>query len=322
MGQLIKLQDYVSRYEHDIFSYPSRFVRLKKQQWNKTQQIWVQSTNTEALIDERNLPDWYEEEKEPLINKIKGFLKRGKQDNELSEANVLLETDEESPFSFSPSMAYFPSSLEDLKHHFLDQLFTFQMKWASTTLTEKSYVNKTFYFDNRLKYFLQRFPDTFLVLYNPIFLLKKAPVEVEPILITPTDVWCISFLEKEDMAVFAGSNERFWIKRNQKHEEKVLNPLLALNRTEKIVKRILKIYEVDLPIRKVVLTRNGYVDYPAAPYDTAFIEKRNYEKWFEQMRSNRSPLKLVQLKAAQALLQYCQTTSIRRLEWEAEIEQD
>lgn len=29
MGQLIKLQDYVSRYQQDIFVYPSRFVRLK-----------------------------------------------------------------------------------------------------------------------------------------------------------------------------------------------------------------------------------------------------------------------------------------------------
>ena len=30
MGQLIKLQDYVSRYEQNIFHYPSRFVLLKK----------------------------------------------------------------------------------------------------------------------------------------------------------------------------------------------------------------------------------------------------------------------------------------------------
>ncbi len=321
MGQLIKLQDYVSRYEQDIFSYPTRFVRLKKQQWEKTQQSWEQATSSEATLEEPSLPDWYEEEKEPFFNKIKGFLRRGKQENDPVEEE-LPDEHEPSSLSFSPSITYYPNSLEELKHHFLDQLFSFQMKWASTTLTEKSFVNNSFYFDNRLKYFLQRFPDTYLVLYNPIFLLKKAPVEVEPILITPTDVWCISFLEKEDMAVFVGSNERFWLKRNQQQEEKVLNPLLALNRTEKIVKRILKMYEIDLPIRKIVLTRNGYLDYPSAPYDTTFIERRKNDKWFQQMRGNRSPLKLVQLKAAQALLQYCQTTSIRRLEWESEIEQE
>mgnify|MGYP005609875703 CR=1 FL=1 len=35
MGQLIKLQDYVSRYEQDIYHYPTQYVYLKKQQWEK-----------------------------------------------------------------------------------------------------------------------------------------------------------------------------------------------------------------------------------------------------------------------------------------------
>ena len=33
MGQLIKLQDYISRYELDIYKYPARFIRLKRKQW-------------------------------------------------------------------------------------------------------------------------------------------------------------------------------------------------------------------------------------------------------------------------------------------------
>lgn len=319
MGQLIKLQDYVSRYEQDIFSYPSRFVRLKKQQWEKTRLSWEKGIEVDEYMEEPELPDWYEEEKEPLLTRIKGFLKRGKHENESYESDVKIDQDEE---LFSPSITFHSNTIDDLKQHYLEQLFNFQMKWASTTITEKSFVEKGYYYDQKLKYFLQRFPDTVLVLYNPIFLLKKAPVEVEIILLTPTEVWCLSFLEKEELAVFVGSNERFWIKRNQEQEEKVLNPLLALNRTEKIVKKILNMHDISLPIRKVVLTRNGYVDYPAAPYDTQFIEKRNYDKWFQQMRANRSPLKHVQLKAAQALLQYCQTTSIRRLEWETESNED
>lgn len=315
MGQLIKLQDYVSRYEQDIFSYPSRFVRLKKQQWEKIRITWEKGSEPSTLIEEPTLPDWYEEEKEPLFTRIKGFLKRGTSEEESIEPDEKINKEEETSFSFTPTITSDANTIDELKQHFLEQLFTFQMKWASTTITEKSFVTKRYYFDEQLKYFLQRFPDTFLVLYNPIFLLKKAPVEVEIILITPTDVWCLSFLEKEELAVFIGSNERFWTKRNQEQEEKVLNPLLALNRTEKIVKQILNMYDIPLPIRKAVLTRNGYIDYPSAPYDTQFIEKRNYDKWFQHMRGNRTPLKHVQLKAAQVLLQYCQTTSIRRLEW-------
>ena len=29
LAQLIKLEDYVSRYEHDILQYPGQFIRLK-----------------------------------------------------------------------------------------------------------------------------------------------------------------------------------------------------------------------------------------------------------------------------------------------------
>lgn len=315
MGQLIKLQDYVSRYEQDIFSYPIRFVRLKKQQWEKTQLTWEKGTVPDAQMEEPTWPEWYEEEKEPLFTRIKGFLRRGKREVPITEPMEINDEEEDTSISFSPNFAVHANTIEDLKQHFLEQLFNFQMKWASTTIAEKSFVTKSYYYDERLKFFLQRFPDTFLVLYNPIFLLKKAPVELEVILLTPTDVWCLSFLEMEEMAVFVGSNERFWTKRNQEQEEKVLNPLLALNRTEKIVKQILNMYENPLPIRKAVVTRNGYIDYPNAPYDTQFVEKRNYEKWFQQMRGNHTPLKHVQLKAAQVLLQYCQTTSVRRLEW-------
>jgi hypothetical protein len=34
MAQLIKLQDYVSRYEQDPYQYPARFIQLKKKNWN------------------------------------------------------------------------------------------------------------------------------------------------------------------------------------------------------------------------------------------------------------------------------------------------
>ncbi|TKC15865.1 nuclease-related domain-containing protein [Robertmurraya kyonggiensis] len=315
MGQLIKLQDYVSRYEQDIFLYPSRFVRLKKQQWDKLHRAWEEGGFPQA-VEEPQTQEWFDEEKEPFLHKIKGFLKKGKQEVEQDE---VVESEES---TFAPSFTHRPTTVDELKRHFLEQLFHFQMKWASTTLAEKTYVNKKYYYDDRLKYFLQRFPDTFLVLYQPIFLLKKAPVEVEPIVITPTDIWCISFLEQEESAVFVGSNDHFWTKRNQKQEEKVLNPLLGLNRTEKIVKQVLKMYEIELPVHKVVLSRNGYIDFPAVPYDIKLIEKRNYEQWFQQMRAHRSPLKHVQLKAAQSLLQYCLTTSVRRVEWESESEQE
>ncbi|MBT2690512.1 NERD domain-containing protein [Bacillus sp. ISL-47] len=321
MGQLIKLQDYVSRYEQDIFVYPSRFVRLKKQQWDKWHKAW---DSNEAFSFEpqsslsRNGGYWPEEEKEPLMDKLKGLLKRGK--NEAEDEYSPQEHPEEKKIAdeldFEASFMVRPETAENLKHQFLDQLYRFQMKWATSTLTEKSFPDKRYYYEEKLKYFLQRFPDTYLLMYHPIFLLKQAPVETETILISPTETWCISFLEAEDLAVFSGSKDRFWIKKGTGEQRKILNPLLALTRTEKIVRKVFEVHKIDFPIKKAVISRNGYIDYPAAPFDVQLIEKRNYEQWFQIMRSQRSPLKHIQLKGAQALLQYCQTTSIRRLEWE------
>lgn len=322
MGQLIKLQDYVSRYEQDIYLYPSRFVRLKKQHWEKLKMAW--ENNDHAIFSpsvelQTKNNEWHTEEKQPFISKIKGFLKPGKQEEEEDSApqkTAIEETGEEELFKFETNFSYRPDTVEDLKYQFLDQLFRFQMKWASSTILEKSFVEKKFYYDTRLKYFLQRFPDTYLVLFKPLFLLKKAPIELETMMIGPTGIWCVSFLEEEDMSVFLGSKEKFWVKRGKTEEKRVLNPLLALNRTGKIAQQILKLEGIDFPVYKLLISRNGYIDFPSSPYDIQIIEKRNYEEWFSNMRKLRSPLKHVQLKGAKALLQHCQTTSIRRPDWD------
>lgn len=314
MGQLIKLEDYVSRYEQNIYHYPSRFVRLKKQQWEKLKE----SINHTALPIVND--DFWEEESKPaLFDKLKEMFKKGnkeEQERSIEDFSKDKLEDEETTFQFNTQFTHLPVNEEDMKIQFLDQLFRFQLKWASSTITEKSHMNTQYLFDERLKFFVQRFSDTFLVLYRPIFLLKNAPIEAEIICITPTETWCITFLEAEENAVFQGGNEHFWTKRIGQLEKKVLNPMLALNRTERIVHNIYHLNEIDLPIHKVVLSRNGYIDFPHVPVDVRLIEKRNFEEWFQAMRNLKSPLKHIQLKSAQALLQYCQTTSYRRPEWD------
>jgi hypothetical protein len=206
--------------------------------------------------------------------------------------------------------------VDELKQQFLNRLFDFQMKWATSTLVDTSFIDKKYYHDERLKFFLQRFPDTYLVLFEPIFSLKKATIEVETILISPTEVLCIKFLEQNDLSVFLGTNEKFWNVRNKRNENRMVNPTIALNRTGKIIKKVFDVYDIDLPIRKILLSRNGYIDFPTIPYDLTIVDKKGYEDWFQSLRGLRSPLKAVQLKAADALLKNCQTTSIRRMEWD------
>lgn len=321
MAQLIKMQDYISRYEQDIYRYPTQFARLKKQQWAKLKDAYhageldrLYSEHTEKQVKF----DPPQEESKGLLKKVKGIFHRtGKQEAEAEERPIPGQIEDTNVFSLR--FPFLPASLDELKQNYLNQLLRFQMKWGSSTLREKSFVDQSFFLDERLRFFLQRFPDTFLVLYKPIFLLKNAPVEVEVILLTPIEAWCITFLEAEEDAAFIGSSDRFWVRRHHKHpDKKVLNPLLGANRMTNIVTQLFELYEVNMPIKKVILSRNGYVDYPQAPYDITILDKRTFAEWFEKMRAISSPLKAQQLKGAQALLEYCQTTSSLRPEWEAE----
>lgn len=323
MAQLIKMQDYISRYEQDIYRYPTQYARLKKQQWEKLKAAY-QAGELDQLYGDHNVEeeqailDLAQDESKSLMKKVKGLFHRtDKQDTEAEEPVLPNQIDD--PNIFSLRFPFRPASLGELKQNYLNQLLRFQMKWGSSTLREKSFVDRSFFLDERLRFFLQRFPDTFLVLYKPIFLLKNAPVEVDVILLTPVDAWCITFVEAEEDAAFIGSSDRFWIRRHHKHpDKKVLNPLLSANRMGNIVSQLFSLYEVNVPIKKVILSRNGYIDFPEAPYDMTVLDKRTFQEWFERMRTTSSPIKAQQLKAAQALLEYCQTTSSMRPEWEAD----
>jgi hypothetical protein len=312
MAQLIKLQDYVSRYSQDIYLYPSRYVRLKKKQWAGLKEKWENGPDLHI----ENLPDpQQEEQSNKILHKLKSIVR---QPEPMKEEGFREHQEEQDHLIDSGALNSISNikTIEELKQHFLDGLLPFQLKWASSTLTERSFIAKEFNNDPTLKFLLQRFPDTFLILYKPIFLLKKAPVEAELIIITPASAMCISIIEAEEDAAYVGSKDRFWIKKTRNKEKKILNPLIALNRTEKIVKTLFDMYGVDLPVQKLLISRNGFFDYPLQPYGVQFIEKRNFEEWFMTLRGMKSPLKHMQLKAAQVLLQYCQTTSVRRLEWE------
>lgn len=311
MAQLIKLQDYVSRYAQDIYLYPSRYVRLKKKQWEGIKAKWENGPE-EHMGNPMNPQQ--EEQSNKILHKFKSMVRQPEPVREDDAHDLGVQDDEMDGGTFNPISSL--KTMEELKQHFLDGLLPFQLKWATSTLTERSFIAKEFINDPALKFLLQRFPDTFLILYKPIFLLKKAPVEAELIIITPAAAMCISFIEAEEDAAYVGSKDRFWIKKTRNREKKILNPLIALNRTEKITRTIFDMYEIDLPVQKILISRNGFIDYPLPPYGVQFIEKRNFEEWFMALRGMKSPLKHMQLKAAQVLLNHCQTTSVRRLEWE------
>src|SRR6185437_13280864 len=109
-------------------------------------------------------------------------------------------------------------------------------------------------------------------------------------------------LEEEDVAAFVGGGERFWVKKSGENEKKILNPLIALNRMEKIVSGIFIAQEIDFPIKKYLISRNGYIDYPGTAFDVKIVDRRSYAEWFTTLQKSAVPMKFTQFKAAQAIL--------------------
>lgn len=325
MAQLVKLQDYISRYQIDLARYPTQFVRLKKNQWERTKQQWEKG-------DE--VPEWEHitTMEDDIVEKsrfsfLKKFLPSKKEEpivedvEEVEVSEELVEDyipEEETTLHFEPNIVYNPQTIHELKRMFMDQFFHFQMKWASSTVREKSYVDPRFMRDSLLRTFLQSLPDSYLVFYQPIVRVKKAPIELETLILTPTDCYIIKVIEQEDQAVFVGNGDRFWTKKVGKQEKKLLNPMIDLNRTETIVSQLFQLEDVVVPIRKIILTRSGYIDYPGTSYGVQFVDKRKFPEWIQQLKRSISPMKHMQIRAAQAILNMAETTSFNRDIWHVE----
>ncbi|QOR66390.1 NERD domain-containing protein [Cytobacillus suaedae] len=316
----MKLYDYLSRYELDIFRFPSDFISYKNSQWERIQTAYERG-NLEKLIttaiNQIEMNERFEvvkEDKKSLFLSMKQLFKK-KQDTDEQE-----QSQEESNHSKN-NVELFDSNqmlslidptikdLDEVKKQFLEYLFKRQINWATKS---EIFVDDAVYDDEILKYFLQRFPDTHLLLYKPVFLVKTAPVSVDIVLLSPTSAWCITILEEQN-DVFQGASGRFWIHHTANGQKKVLSPILGLNRMEKVVEQIFKAHDVDLPINKVVLNRTGFLDYPFPPSDIELVDIRSYERWYAKLKNNPFPLKHSQLKAAEALLSSCQTGYVKRV---------
>ena len=328
MAQLLKLQDYISRYQVDLARYPTQFIRLKQNQWERAKHQW-QTGEVIERWEHLDADEIHEEKKPSFLSKIFPFGKKEKvveqPEEDIEKVNISNDwafeddaPDEDTTLFFEPNIVYTPNTLEELKKMFIDQFFHFQMKWASSTMREKSYVDPKFMRDTLLRAMLQTLPDNYLIFYYPIIRVKKAPVELDIIILTPTDCLCITVIEQEDQAVYVASSDRFWLKKVGKNDKKVLSPLIQLNRMEKLMEHLFVQNGIEMPIKKVLLTRNGYIDYPGAMYGVQFVDKRNFPEWMEQLKRSVSPMKHMQIRAAQVILSNVQTTSFHRDIWNTE----
>ncbi|WLV23828.1 NERD domain-containing protein [Aciduricibacillus chroicocephali] len=303
MAQLIKLEDYISRYEWDPYKYPSRFIRLKREQWDQLHAQRERDIESATVMQEETISQAEQEE-----SFFKKWFRR-KKDN-LEAENPEPETER----IFGRNLARLSET--ELKHFFLDHLFPIQLKWATSTVTEVSFVKRSYERDRRLKYFLQRFPDTFLIMYYPIFNIRKAPIECEIIMITPLGIEIIASIEKKPGVRIIAGDERKWTLEDGERSEMILNPAISLKRTEHVVRSILSAEGVEFPIRKTILAEKNQIIYTTEPYQIDIIDELRYPEWFEEKRKLNTPLKSLQLKSVAALLGQTRTNAVKRPEWE------
>lgn len=296
IAQLIKLLDYISRYEMNPFHYPTQYIRLKKENWNKFVSAWEKEMEFEGTINK--------EEKKQRFS-WNPFQKKSMEEDPIEVKTQTL----------------LPKNREELIKHFLDELYPFQLKWASSTISHVSYTDQKYNDDPTLKFFLQRFPDIYLLMYYPIFNIKKAPMEGEIILISPIDIEIIVLLNEDPNATIVANDDRTWVIETDNDSKRIISPLISLKRTEQIVKSILNHHQVNLTIQKTVLSQTSQILYSTEPYKTSLIGKSDFNEWFERKRNLNAPLKSEQLKAVEALLMHCQTTAVRRPEWEKDDDQ-
>lgn len=301
MAQLIKLLDYVSRYESNPFHYPGQFIRLKQENWLRLNKEWEKE---QMILAEQAAEEAKKEQPRFRWNPF-----AWKKNNERSETIR------------QGKSRTLPATETQLVQYFLNELYPFQLKWATTTLTETSYTDPKFNHDHQLKYFLQRFPDIYLLMYYPIFNVKNAPIDGEIILISPIGIDVIVLMEEHPTTEIIVSDDRMWSLQMGESTKSIVSPTISLRRTEQIIKGILNRYEINFPISKTVLSKTNHITYTSEPYQTSIVGKREYEAWFEQKRSLSSSLKNIQLRVIEALLIHCQTTSVQRPEWRRE-EQD
>lgn len=315
MAQLVKLLDYVSRYENDLSRYPTQYIRLKTSQWERMKVRWVNEDDL-SVWQQAEIEEPQQQEEGKWFSPFFRLLRRKDPYRDESEVEVEGgEQDEEEKelFDFNPSIIYKPENLEQLRKLYVDQLFHFQLKWASSTMLEHSRLDAKFIRDPLLRSFTQQLPDSYLLFYYPVLKVKKAPVELDILLITPLECLCITVLEGEDASAFIGTGERFWTKKIGDLETKFVNPLIGLNRMEKIVSGIFSEHDIQFPVKKFIVSQNGYIDYPTIPFDTKIIDRRSYANWFGALQKSSVPMKFNQFKAAQVLLDTTQTTASSRL---------
>ncbi|RSL32896.1 NERD domain-containing protein [Salibacterium salarium] len=305
MAHLIKIEDYTSRYQHDLQRYLGQFSRLKKEQWENMKREWTKANQTMSSEEtyEESLDDWLEGTDSGFFTATLHRLKNLSGKSRKNEEDV--EEKEQ-------GHTYKDKSIEEVKELFYEDLFQAQLRWASASLLDESMLDPAYRYDPILRYFVRHLPDNYMIFYYPVFTVGKAPLEMDIILLSPTSIYCLSIINGDANSVFEPSSGRYWNEYVHKEIKRRINPVMSLNRMSSVLRSLLEDTSLQMNLRRIVMSPDSIIDNRLVSTKVETVDKRNIDEWFEKRKRNPSPIKKNQLYAADILLQYALTNSFRR----------
>ena len=137
-------------------------------------------------------------------------------------------------------------------------------------------------------------------MFRPVVEWHGATVELCHLIIGPSQLYLVEWLEG-DRSIYHVSKEKTWVHQPLKGENtRVVNPLIALSRTEDLIRQILPHYAVV--IQKVIIAPNGYFDNVPQLRVTQYIGRNEYTEWMRQVNGRAPLVKAQQIRDVATLL--------------------
>lgn len=175
-----------------------------------------------------------------------------------------------------------------------------KLQFACEGATEADMPLLAFLRDYSYRHMLTEWNEHHFFMYRPVVEWNGAMVELSHIIVGPSHIYLVEWLEG-DRSIYHVSKQKTWIHQPLKGENKrVVNPLIALTRTEEIVRQFLPSY--DGVIQKVALAPNGYFDHVPETRATQFISRSDYDQWMKQVNARASIVKAQQIRDVATLL--------------------
>lgn len=175
-----------------------------------------------------------------------------------------------------------------------------KLQFACEGATEHDMPFLAFLKDGSYRMMLSEWNDQHFFMYRPVIEWSGATVELSHIIIGPSHLYVVEWLEG-DRSIYHISKEKTWIHQPLKGENtRVINPLIALTRTEEMVRQFLPSY--DGVIQKVAVAPKGYFDHMPETRSTHFISRSDYEQWMKQVNTRAPIVKAQQIREVAKLL--------------------